>query len=135
MKTLKTIFTSITLVMLISVSVMAQSGAKVIAVINKADWCPTCEKNGERAMAALMENNKDGAVQFVANDLTNDETKAKCSADLKKLGLDEAVAEFKYTGMVYFFNADTKALISEISVAKSDQELAMALAEVTKASN
>lgn len=132
MKTLKTIFSSFALIALFSISAMAQTDAKVIAVVNKADWCGTCEKNGERAMSALMESNKDGAVQFVANDLTNDETKAKCTAELKKLGLDEAVADFKYTGMVYFFNADSKELISKISVAKSDKELAMALTKVTK---
>ncbi len=132
MKTMKTIFSSLALVALFSASAMAQSGAKVIAVVNKADWCPSCEKNGERAMSALMESNKEGLVQFVANDLTNDETKAKCAVELKKVGLNEAVADKKYTGMVYFFNAKTKELVSEISVAKSNQELAMALADVIK---
>lgn len=132
MKTLKTILTSSILVALFSVSVMAQSGAKVIAVVNKADWCPTCEKNGERAMAAFMENNKDGAIQFVVNDLTNKETKAKCAIDLKKAGIEQAVAELNSTGVVYFFNAKTKELINQVSVAKSDQELALAMADVKK---
>jgi len=129
---MKTILTSFVLVILISVSAMAQSGAKVIAVVNKADWCPTCEKNGKRAMAALMENNKDEAVQFVVNDLTSKETKAKCAVDFKKAGVDQAIAEFNTTGMVYFFNAETKELISQISVAKSDQELALTMADVKK---
>lgn len=132
---MKTILTSFALVALLSVSAMAQSGAKVIAVVNKADWCPTCEKNGERAMSALMESNKEGLVQFVANDLTNEETKTKCAVELKKVGISEAVADKKHTGMVYFFNAETKELISEISVAKSNQELAKALADVTKRAN
>ncbi len=132
MKTLKTIFTSIILVTLFSVSVMAQTGAKVIAVVNRADWCPTCEKNGERAMAAFMENNKDGVIQFVVNDLTNKETKEKCAVDLKNAGVEKAIAEYKATGMVYFFNAESKELINQISVAKSDQELALAMADVKK---
>jgi thiol:disulfide interchange protein len=132
MKTMKTVLTSFALIALFSVSVMAQSGAKVIAVVNKADWCHVCQENGSRAMSVLKENNKDGAVQFVANDLTNDKTKAKCTTELKKVGLDEAVAGFKYTGMVYFFNADSKELISEISVAKSDQELVVALTKAAK---
>jgi hypothetical protein len=132
MKTLKTIFTSIILVTLFSVSVMAQSSAKVIAVVNRADWCPTCEKNGERAMAAFMENNKEGVFQFVVNDLTNDETKAKSAEDLKKAGVHEAVANFNSTGMVYFFTAETKVLIDKISVSKSDKKLAQALLDVKK---
>ncbi|NOQ23823.1 MAG: hypothetical protein GQ564_00535 [Bacteroidales bacterium] len=135
MKTIKTMFTSLLLVTLISVSALAQSEAKVIAVINKADWCGTCEKNAERAMSALMESNKDGAVQFVANDLTNKETKAKCTMELKKHGLDKAVASFNSTGMVYFFNSETKTLIGQISVAKSDHELAQALTNVKKGVN
>ena len=127
MKTIKTMITSFFLVSIISVSALAQSDAKVIAVINKADWCGTCEKNADRAMAAFMESNKDGAVQFVANDLTNKETKAQCSIELKKYGLDEAVAKYKSTGMVYFFDSDKKTLIDKISVAKTDNELAQAL--------
>lgn len=129
---MKTILTSLVLVTFFSVSLMAQSGAKVIAVVNKADWCPTCEKNGERAMAALMENNKDGVMQLVVNDLTNKETKEKCAVGLKKAGVDQAIAKFNSTGMVYFFNAESKKLIKQISVAKSDQELSLALADVEK---
>jgi len=132
MKTLKTIFSSMVLITLLSVSVMAQSGAKVIAVVNKADWCPSCEKNGERAMTALMENNEDKVVQFVVNDLTNDETKTKSAEKIEKVGLTQAIAEYKSTGAVYFFNAETKKLISKISVAKSDQELALAITKAKK---
>ncbi|MCA1760079.1 MAG: hypothetical protein LC658_09950, partial [Bacteroidales bacterium] len=84
MKKVKTIFASVVFAALLSVQAIAGNGSKVIAVINKADWCPTCEKNGERAMAAFMENNKDGAIHFVANDVTNDETKKKSAEELKK---------------------------------------------------
>jgi len=61
MKTVKSIFTSMILALMVSASVMAQSEPKVVAVVNKADWCPVCQANGERAMAAFMNNNKDGA--------------------------------------------------------------------------
>lgn len=133
MKTVKSIIVSAILVVLVSVSAFAQSNAKVIAVINKADWCPTCQANGQRAMAAFMANNKDMAIQFVANDVTDENTKKKSSAELKKLGLDKQVAEnCKMTGIAYFFNSDTKALISQVSVAKSDQELASALTAAKK---
>jgi len=132
MKTTKSILVSLVLVLLVSVSAMAQSGAKVIAVINNANWCSVCQKNGERAMAAFMANNKDGAIQFVANDLTNDDTKKKSSEELKKLGLDQAISEYKGTGVAYFFNSQTKVLISKVSVAESDQELAEALVTARK---
>jgi len=129
---MKTILTSFILVTLFSVSVMAQSSAKVIAVVNKADWCPVCEKNGERAMAALMKNNKDGSVQFVVNDLTSNETKAQSAKELKKVGVYETVSEFNSTGVVYFFNARTTELINQISVAKPDEKLTQTLLDVKK---
>jgi len=127
MKTTKSILARLVLILLVSVSAMAQSESKVIAVINKAEWCSVCQQNDQRAMAAFMENNKDMAIQFVANDLTNEETKKKSAAELKKFGLDKTMENYKGTGVAYFFNSGTGALISQVSVAKTDQELAEAL--------
>jgi len=132
MKSIKTIFASVILIALVSVSAFAGTSAKVIAVVNQAGWCPTCQKNGMRAMEAFKANNQDMAIQFVANDLTNDETKAKSAEELKKLGLDKAIAAYPGTGVVYFFNSETKALINQVSVAKPDQELAAALTTAKK---
>lgn len=132
MKSIKTIFASVVLIALVSVSAFAGTGAKVIAVVNQAEWCPTCQNNGMRAMDAFKANNKDMAIQFVANNLTNDETKAKSAEELKKLGLDKAIAAYPGTGVVYFFNSETKALITQVSVAKPDQELAAALTTAKK---
>ncbi len=132
MKTLKLIITSFILTVLATTSISAQSNTKILAVINEADWCPTCQHNGERAMKAFKANNKDGNFQFVVNNLTNDKTKKVSSGKLKELGLENAMSEFKGTGMVYFFNAKTKALISKISIVKSDDELAKAMKSVNE---
>lgn len=132
MKTVKSILASVVLVVLVSVSAFAQSDAKVIAVINKADWCPTCQQNGQRAMAAFMANNKDMSIQFVANDVTDATTTKKSAEELKKYGLDQEIQNYKGTGVVYFFNAKTKAFISQASLAKTDQELASALKTAKK---
>jgi hypothetical protein len=127
MKTSKSILVSLVLILSVSVSVMAQNEAKIIAVVNKASWCHVCEENGERAMAAFMANNTDNVFLFVGNDLSTGETKKSSLEEIKKLGLDTAVADLKYTGMVYFFNAQTKELIHQVSVAKSDVEIATAM--------
>lgn len=127
MKNVKTIFTSVVFIMLVSVSAFAGNGSKVIAVVNHATWCPTCQKNGERAHETFMENNKDGAIQFVVNDLSTDESKAKSAAELKKVGLDKVMDKNKGTGVVYFFDADSKKLINKVSVAKNNDKLAEAL--------
>ena len=127
MKTLKSILTSFILIALVGLSASAQSNTKIIAVVNEAEWCPACKSNGERAMNAFKANNKDAVFQFVQNNLTNDETKLKSSAELKKHGLLNAMSEFKGTGVVYFFDAQTKALISKIGISKTDEELATAM--------
>lgn len=132
MKKVKTIFASMVFIMLVSVTAFAGNGSKVIAVVNKAEWCPVCEKNGMRAMETFKENNKDMAIRFVGNDLTNDETKKESAKELKKVGLDKAMADKKGTGVVYFFDADSKKLINQISVAKSNEELAKALETAKK---
>lgn len=128
-------FIGLALFTFMMVSAIAQPSAKVIAVINHAEWCPTCKKHGERAKAAFMENNKDGAIQFVINDVTNDETKQASAKQLKELGLHEAMANNNATGVAYFFDADNKKLIKQISVASSNEELADAMAYVTKKQN
>ncbi|HYX06174.1 MAG TPA: hypothetical protein VE912_05515 [Bacteroidales bacterium] len=132
MKTTKSILTSLALFVLISVSAAAQSEAKVIAVINEATWCPVCQKNGERAMAAFKSNNKDGAVKFLANDVSNKETKKKSSETLKKYGLEQAMASRQATGVAYFFDAGSGKLINQVSLAKSDQVLADAMTAARK---
>jgi len=60
MKNVKTIFAGAIFIMLLSVTAFAGNGSKVIAVVNEASWCPTCQKNGELSQAAFMETNKDG---------------------------------------------------------------------------
>ncbi len=132
MKTQKSVIFSLAMILLMSVSAMAQSDAKVIAVINHAEWCSVCQNNGERAQAAFMENNKDGAIQFLANDLTNADSIEQSATALKEAGLDKVMAEKKMTGTAYFFDAATKELITKVSVAKSDQELAEAMVTAKK---
>lgn len=127
MRTTKSIVTSLVLTLVVAAPALAQTSAKVIAVINKASWCSVCQKNGERAMSVFMNNKKDGAVQYVVNDLSNDDTKSKSAAMLKEVGLDKAMSEFNGTGMVYFFDASSKKLISKISIVESNDELVKAI--------
>lgn len=115
------------LMILFSMSAMAQSDARVIGVINKADWCSVCEKNGKRAMKALKSANQDGAVKFVPNDLTNDQTKKASAKRLKELELYEKMASRNSTGVVFFFDAKTGKLIDRISVASSNRKLTAAV--------
>lgn len=127
MKT-KALTTTLVLFLFVAITATAESKTKVIAVVNTADWCPTCEKNGPRAMAAFKANNTDGKIQFVMNNLTNDDTKKTSTKNLEKLGLKDAMSAHNGTGKVYFFDAKSKKLINDVSVAKNNEELAKTLA-------
>ena len=111
MKTIQKVLSSLVVALLVSLSSFAQEGAKVIGVINHADWCGACKKNGERAKAAFEANNKDGAFQFVVNNVTNKTTKNESEVVLDKLGLKAAMSSNRGTGVVYFFDAKSKTYI------------------------
>lgn len=123
----KSILVTLTLFLLVSLSVLSQSDVKVLAVVNHAEWCPTCQHNGERAQEAFKEANTDGTIKFVVNDLTNDDTKAQSTQALKDVGLDKVMTQHKGTGVVYLFDAKNKTFINKVSVAKSNEEIIKAL--------
>lgn len=121
MKALK--FAFLALFVLMSSGIYAQSSSKVIAVVNQADWCGTCQKNGERVMTEVLADYKEPQVSIAANDLTNDATKAASKASLEKLGVYEVVANENKTGQIILIDHETKKVISKISVAKSTKKL------------
>lgn len=105
-------------------SAQAQTDAKVIALLNKADWCSVCKANGPRVekdlMPMIMQNKK---VKLVVNDLSNDKTKAISNPMLEKAGIVSFAKKNNGTGMLYFLNAKTKVLISSASLADSNDEI------------
>lgn len=96
---------------------------KVFAVINRAEWCPTCQANGARIMSEVMPACKNLKVKFLPNDLTNDQTIAKSGEELKKNKLVAAVQTVKSTGVILLIDAKTKKIIKEISVARPSTEI------------
>ena len=130
MKALK--FTFLALFVMMSSAAYAQSSSKVIAVVNKADWCGTCQKHGERIMTEVLPDYKEPQFSIAANDLTNDKTKAASKASLEKLGVYEVVANENKTGQIILIDSKTKKVISKISVAKSTEELKQAFDSAIK---
>jgi ketosteroid isomerase-like protein len=101
----------------------AQEGRKVIAVINKADWCPVCQTNGEKMMKEIMPVFNESNVQFVMNDLTNDATKADSKMALDKVKAYDAVKKISATGWLLLVDAETGKLLEKISVAEPVEKL------------
>ncbi|HVB04100.1 MAG TPA: hypothetical protein VNE41_10340 [Chitinophagaceae bacterium] len=108
-----------------SLSGFAQhSKPKVIVLVNEASWCPVCKANGPRFTADIMPmvmQNKE--VRMVKDDLSDAQTIAASMHMLKNAGIARFAKKNTDTGMLFFFNARSKKLISEISIAKSDDEI------------
>ncbi len=105
----------------------AQDGRKVIAVINKADWCPVCQRNGEKMMKEIMPFFNESNVQFVMNDLTNDATKADSKMALNKVKAYDAVKKISATGWILLVDAETGKLLEKISVAEPVEKLVLTI--------
>lgn len=120
---MKKLLVATLLFMGMAISGFAQN-AKVIALVNKASWCHVCQANGPRFEKNIMPMamaNKD--VQIVMNDLSDDKTKAASLPMLEKAGVASFAKKNTGTGTLYFIDAKSKKLISEVSLAKSDEEI------------
>lgn len=125
MKTTVKTFGILFLLILFGSNVNAQSGEpELIVLLNKADWCGVCKSNGPRVekdlMPMLMKNKE---VQVVMNDLSNKKTISKSKTMLEKAGMKSIADKNKGTGTLYFIDAKSKKPISNISIAKSNEEI------------
>jgi len=134
------------LLMAIGFSAKAQqtdSNIKLIAVVNRANWCAVCKANGERFGSNISPYAAKG-VEIMMNDLTNDSTIAASKEELKKLGVYKQVYTTSrkgvgkmmqscglvsgknkqmVSGIVTFIDAKTLKVLNETSIAVSDQEM------------
>jgi hypothetical protein len=125
---------------------------KVIAVVNKANWCAVCKANGERFGNNIMPYATKG-LTIVMNDLTNETTIAKSKADLKKSSLYKQIYKTNRkgvgrmmqvcgivhgkektmaSGIVTFIDAKTLKVLSESSIAITDAEMKTIIEKLLK---
>lgn len=108
----------------------AVESKSVIVVVNTADWCPTCQKNGPRVEKELLSSYmKDDNYTIIVNNLSTDETKMASQKMLEEVGLSTFTDENNGTGSIYFIHPETKKVIDKISVRKSTEKLKAAFAE------
>jgi len=102
----------------------AQHQAKVIALLNKASWCPVCKANGarfEQHILPIIQHNKD--IVMGVDDLSNAKTHDMSLKNLKKLGIEQFARENQATGMLFLLDARTKQLINKVSLAESNEKI------------
>ena len=117
---------------------------KVIAVVNRANWCGVCKANGARFGAVLMPYAEKG-VNVYMNDLTNETTKEASRQELEKANVYETVNTIPRKGMgkalrvchlvkdkkqtqdvagiVTFIDPVSHKQLKQISISVSDEEM------------
>lgn len=108
-------------------SLHAQDERKIVAVINKADWCHVCQANGSRVMTDVIPVFKSSPVQFLVNDLSNDKTKMASGEKLMELKIYDAVKKINSTGLLLLVDANTGKLIDKVSIAEPTEKLIEAI--------
>jgi hypothetical protein len=131
MKKFKSIFTLAIIIALSATAAQAQT--KVIALLTSASWCSICKANGERTFANFGKNNADGAFELVSNDISDKASKTKSKIGLQKAGIQKISDNYKAAGVITFIDAKTKKVISQVTVANSDEELTFVMSEARKA--
>jgi hypothetical protein len=124
---MKVILTFLALLLLATSSISAQNPSnegkhKVIIVINTASWCPACKKNGSRVekevISSFMGNT---AYAIVVNDLSNEASIKSSEPAIVANGLADLLKKNKSTGYILLVDANTKQILSKVSV-KEDSE-------------
>jgi hypothetical protein len=100
----------------------AEPSPRVVAVVNRAEWCSVCKAHGPRAAKVLVE---DGALAVIVNDLTDEASATKSQPALRAAGLDRAMTAYTAAGVVYLFDAKTKRSLGQVTVANTDREIKM----------
>lgn len=116
---------------------------KIIAVVNRANWCGVCKANSERFGNNIITYSTKG-LTIVTNDLTDETTIAKSKVDLKKsvlykqiyksnrkgvgrmmqvCGIVHGKDKQMASGIVTFIDAKTLKILSESSIAITDAEM------------
>jgi hypothetical protein len=126
---------------------------KLLAVVNRANWCAVCRANGARFGALIMPYTAKG-INIYMNDLTNDTTKATSKLELEKANIYEAVTTIPRkgigkmlkscglakdkkqsllpSGIVTFINPKTHKQLKQLSIASSDEEMRTTIESLLK---
>ncbi len=120
------------------------SDQKLIAVVNRANWCGVCKANAERFSKVLLSYSSKG-VSIYLNDLTNETTNAESKQALEKANVYETVNTIPRKGMgkaleachlvkdrkqkqdvagiVTFIDPVSHKQLKQVSIAVSDEEM------------
>ncbi len=104
--------------------------SKIVAVLNRADWCPVCKANETRIMQDVIPRGKDFNVQFIINDLTNKNTIDKSKSELEKYNAFENSRQVKPTGVIIFIDRESGKILKTVSIAEPPDKIIQTMKEL-----
>lgn len=95
----------IALLLIIQIAGSAQNNKKVVVMITRANWCPTCRANDNKIKTELVPAySTSKEVTIVINDITNGRTKLTSKPLLQAEGVLEIAKAEKITGAIAIIN-------------------------------
>lgn len=125
---MKKLLLIIPLVFFVSAVSFSQSSKKLVVMVTRANWCPTCRANEGKIKDELIpayESSKD--VLVVINDVTNKHSKNKAKAILQSAGVYDIAQKEQATGVIALINPINGKIINHIYVSYSVDEIKKAI--------
>jgi hypothetical protein len=122
------------LMLLLSLSVIAfstvysQSDKKLVVMITRAKWCPTCKANEGKINNELIPVYASSKkVEVVINDISNKRTKEKSKPVLESANVYGIAKEQMATGTILLIDPSTGKILSKLYVSDPVDELKRAI--------
>ncbi len=120
-----------------STIVYSQTNKKLIVLVTRANWCPTCRANDGKIKNELIplyissEN-----VSVVINDVTNKRSKARSRSELMSAGVYEISLKEYSTGAIALIDPRSGLILNRLSVSNSFETMKKVISETaSKLSN
>lgn len=126
----------LTLLLFLQVASYAQSNRKIVVMITRANWCPTCRANDSKVKNELIPSFADSKdVVIVINDITNGRTKSKSKTTLLTEGVYEIAKEEKVTGSIAIINPAEGQIVDRVYLVNSVEAIKNAIKEAVSKKN
>lgn len=98
----------------------SQSNKKLVIMVTRANWCPSCRANEDKINNELIpafSGSKEVAI--VINDVTNKRTRARSKPVLQSAGVYDISLNQQATGVVTIINASSGKIVNRFYVSYS----------------
>lgn len=113
-----------------SLVINAQSDHKLIVLITRANWCPTCRANDNKILKELIPSfSTDSNIFFLFNDITNKKSKTKAKPLLESAGVYEISLKEYFTGSIALIDSQNKTILKRVSVSNSLEAIKKSITE------